>query len=144
MSTTTRTMTDQEINESAKFYPHHEATDDSDTTSHPCIELGGNEHGDGAMQAYVYAENGTLYVSLHFDTAGPVKDDGSGPWAYYGPDGAIPVRILTGDSEPAWQATATANPRGYGIMTAVYRAYQNGWDDRGNFREPQSSQDQED
>ena len=126
----TRTLTDDEINPYAVYYPHHQ---DNDTTSHPCIELGGNEDGDGAMQVYAYARNGQLIISLHFDTAGP-DEDGNGPWAYYGPDNAIPVVIDAGGETPAWQATAGANPGGQGIAQAVLAAYKAGWEDRAVFR----------
>jgi hypothetical protein len=130
----TRTLTDEQINQGAKFYPHHQAADESDITSHPCIELGGDEHGDGAMQVYVYAKDGVLYVSLHYDTAGPTGDDGSGPWAYYGPDDAIPTVVKAGSETPVWQATAEANPGAETIAQAVFTAYQRGWRDRGIFR----------
>ncbi len=107
---TRRTMTDEQINAGAKFYPH--STDENGTVSHPCIELGGNEYGDGAMQAYVYAENGQLVVSLHYDTAGPTGDDGSGPWAYYGDGTQIPTVVIGGGGETVWEASAsTDRPR---------------------------------
>jgi len=98
-----RTLTDAEINAYPRFYPPHEA-DESGDTGHPCVAIGGDENDDGAVQAYVYAEDGGVVVSLHFDSAGPTGEDGSGPWAYYGKDGAIPVRVLGGDGQPVYVA----------------------------------------
>jgi hypothetical protein len=100
--TTARTMTDREINESARFYPHHEARDASDITSYPFIEIGGDADGDGAVQVYVYAQDGVLHVSLDYDTAGPDRDRG-GPWAYYGPDRQIPTVVTGGNGEPVYE-----------------------------------------
>jgi len=98
-----RTLTDAEINAYPRFYPPHEA-DESGDTGHPCVAIGGNEDDDGAVQAYVYAEDGGVVVSLHFDSAGPTEDDGSGPWAYYGKDGAVPTRVIGGDGQPVYVA----------------------------------------
>ena len=86
-----RTLTDAEINQYAKFYPYGRNRD-GDTEMLPAIGIGGDENGDGEVQAYVYAENGGVVISLHFDSAGPTEDDGSGPWGYYGRDGAMPTR----------------------------------------------------
>jgi len=130
-STPARILSDWEINQYATFYPHREAADENGTTSHPCIEIGGDANGDGAMQAYVYAEDGKLVVSLHYDTAGP-DENGNGPWAYYGPDrNLIPTVVIGGDGQPVWQATAEVNPDGEGFAAAVLAAYRRGWHDRG-------------
>lgn len=61
------------------------------TRALPCIEIGG-------VQVYAYAENGTLIISAHFDTA-----DGR-VFGLYGPDKCVPVVIKAGSEEPVWQA----------------------------------------
>jgi hypothetical protein len=100
-----RTLEDWAINTYARFYPHREAASEDDYTSHPCVALGGDEEDDGAVQAYVYAEDGGVVISLHYDTAGP-DETGRGPWAYYGKDDAVPTRVLGGDGQPVYVAAA--------------------------------------
>lgn len=101
--TTARTMTDAEINAGVAFYPAEPGD------SQPCIELGGSEDGDGAVQVYAYAEDGVLYVSLHYDTAGP-DESGRGPWAYYGPYHAVPTVIFGGDGSVIYAAVPDSSP----------------------------------
>lgn len=115
-----RTLTDAEINAYPRFYPPHEA-DESGDTGHPCVAIGGDENDDGAVQAYVYAEDGGVVVSLHFDSAGPTADDGSGPWAYYGKDGAIPVRVIGGDGEPVYVADQHTPDLSDALTTAAHK-----------------------
>jgi hypothetical protein len=130
-----RTLTDQQVNQYANFLSYASPEENNDAEALPCIELGGDENGDGAVQVYAYAEDGAVIVSLHFDTAGPTEEDGTGPWAYYGEDGQnIPVVVKMGGGEPVWQATEGANPAGQTIAQAVYAAYRNGWKDRSLFR----------
>ena len=70
-STPARILSDWEINQYATFYPHREAADENGTTSHPCIEIGGDANGDGAMQAYVYAR--TASSSSRCTTTPPAR-----------------------------------------------------------------------
>jgi|HubBroStandDraft_3_1064219.scaffolds.fasta_scaffold454389_1 hypothetical protein len=104
-STPARTLADWEINQYTKFLPYVPASENNGAEALPCVEIGGDENGDGAMQVYVYAENGGVHVSLHYDSAGPTEEDGSGPWAYYGPDrDLIPTVVTGGGDEPVYVA----------------------------------------
>lgn len=100
-----RTLDDQEINTYARFRPYSVPVSDADTEALPAIGLGGDEDGYGEVQVYAYALDGRVIVSLHFDSAGP-DEEGSGPWAYYGRDGAIPVTVIGGNGEPVYVADA--------------------------------------
>jgi hypothetical protein len=98
-----RTLEDWAINQYARFYPYSAPADESGDTGYPCIELGGDDNGAGGVQVYAYAEDGSLVISLHFDSAGP-DETGRGPWAYYGRDNAIPVTVLGGNGKPVYVA----------------------------------------
>lgn len=130
-----RTLSDEEINQYVQFLPYLPAILNNDAEALPCLVLAGDEDGSGGAQVYAYAEDGQLVISVHYDTAGP-DADGRGPWAYYGPEAnLIPTVFKAGSENPAWQATAEANPGAETIAQAVAAAYLRGWDDRGVFRD---------
>jgi hypothetical protein len=88
------------------------------------------------MQVYVYARDGVLHVSLHYDSAGPGPD--GGPWAYYGPHDAIPTVVLGGDGEPVYEALPgnRRRARDPGLEADLAQLRKTGTDEPGDYLDP--------
>lgn len=70
---------DDALNYGVRFLP----ADPDDEGTKPCVEIGG-------VQVYVYATDGRLVISAHFDTAEP---------PLLGGDGTVPVSVWMGGEE---------------------------------------------